>query len=254
MPSKVTMPAASWPRCCSACRPSAVMRGGVGMAEDAEHAAFLAQACRRRGRARIACHAVFDFWPFGPPARKLSGRVPRVLSSNCSQPLPVGRLYPFAVVAFREPRRCIALGARAGSWRGRLGRVVVTRPLQALQDGGFRVVRQHGHQPVAGALQHHARAGVLDPVRLLLAGTSQAKNRKRDHHDQQAARQRRTGSRACGRARRCGCRGSRSEILTVMSETMSSVTRNTTADGDAVGDQVVARRTASRRAAVREKP
>jgi hypothetical protein len=36
------MPAASWPRCWSACRPSATIAGGVGT-PDAEHAAFLAQ-------------------------------------------------------------------------------------------------------------------------------------------------------------------------------------------------------------------
>ena len=42
-PSKETMPAASWPRCCRACRPSAVIAAASGMAVDAEDAAFLAQ-------------------------------------------------------------------------------------------------------------------------------------------------------------------------------------------------------------------
>src|SRR3954453_11769724 len=56
-PSKVTMPAASWPRCCRAGRPRAGIRaamleggqaeggdlGGVGVVVDAEDAALLAQ-------------------------------------------------------------------------------------------------------------------------------------------------------------------------------------------------------------------
>ena len=37
------MPAASWPRCCRACRPSDGQRRGVLMAEDAEDAAFLVE-------------------------------------------------------------------------------------------------------------------------------------------------------------------------------------------------------------------
>ena len=42
-PSKATMPAASWPRCCRACSPSAVCAAASVVAKDAEHAAFLVQ-------------------------------------------------------------------------------------------------------------------------------------------------------------------------------------------------------------------
>ena len=51
-PSKLVMPAASWPRCWSACRPSATM-AAASCAPIAEHAAFLAQlvgANIQRGR------------------------------------------------------------------------------------------------------------------------------------------------------------------------------------------------------------
>jgi len=40
------MPAASWPRCCQSVQSECGDRGGIGVAEDAEHAAFLlAQRC-----------------------------------------------------------------------------------------------------------------------------------------------------------------------------------------------------------------
>jgi hypothetical protein len=44
LPSNETMPAASWPRCCSACRPSATKDAASALAENPEHAAFIMEA------------------------------------------------------------------------------------------------------------------------------------------------------------------------------------------------------------------
>ena len=43
-PSKATMPAASWPRCCKRMQPERGNGGGVGMIENAEDAALFAQS------------------------------------------------------------------------------------------------------------------------------------------------------------------------------------------------------------------
>ena len=69
VPSKLTMPAASWPRCWRAWRPSAVSAAASAVAEDAEDAALLAQRSRRRAsskprRLTATCSAI------GPLASK----------------------------------------------------------------------------------------------------------------------------------------------------------------------------------------
>ena len=57
-PSKVTMPAASWPRCCSACRPSAVSARRLRVAENAEDAALLVQLVVVEGMRQPVLHAL----------------------------------------------------------------------------------------------------------------------------------------------------------------------------------------------------
>ena len=54
VPSKVTMPVASWPRCCSACRPSAVTAAASGGSRRRRRRIPRA-ACRRRRRRRARC-------------------------------------------------------------------------------------------------------------------------------------------------------------------------------------------------------
>ena len=63
---------------------------------------------------------------------------------------------------------------------------------------------------------------------------------ERHHHDD-SPRPARTESRACGRARRSGCRGSCRRSRTVMIETTSSVIEEHPADHGAGGDDVAAK-------------
>src|SRR5450631_779348 len=50
--------------------------------------------------------------------------------------------------------------------------------LESLQDGVLGVIRQERHQPIPSSLQYHPGFGPRDPIRPLLSGTSQLKNRK----------------------------------------------------------------------------
>ena len=119
--------------------------GGVGMAEDAEHAALLAQAVG----IRIEFDAVArsePCWSIGYP--RLARRAPddraRIagLASGCILVFRLRRFNRFKMV----------LSGSSGNMA-------------------------FSHCP--GSLQHHARFGVLHPVRAALrSGTSQAKNRK----------------------------------------------------------------------------
>ena len=117
-PSKETMPAASWPRCWSAWRPSAVSAAASSMAEDAEDAAFLAQRVAveiESVRSRFGSHGAC---PDRIPARL--HRTAEVRFCCC----PVGK--PPAPAAVRVGRR----GGRSWSWSS-----MPLHPLALLLDG-----------------------------------------------------------------------------------------------------------------------
>src|SRR6187402_2342144 len=61
--------------------------------------------------------------------------------------------------------------------------------LESLQDGVLGVIRQEGHQPIAGSLEYHAGFGPRDPVRALLVRHHPGEEQEGDHDDQKAASQ-----------------------------------------------------------------
>src|SRR5262249_60079970 len=62
------------------------------------------------------------------------------------------------------------------------------RLLQPLQDGAFRVVRQHGHQPIARSLQHDPRLGAANPIGLAAVGYQPREEQEGDDDDDEPAR------------------------------------------------------------------
>ena len=61
------------------------------------------------------------------------------------------------------------------------------RPLELLQDGLFRVVRQQGLQPLSRTLQHDLRFRPAHPFRLAAVGHQPGEEQEGDDHDDQAA-------------------------------------------------------------------
>ena len=191
--------------------------GGVGMAVDAEHAAFLAQAVGVEVQIEIKRETVFEI-------------LGALIILSLHRPAPVaGRRNHLVTAAFESKAAAFPRGRSGRSrsfppdpgpgrkrrypdrWSDGASGAPARRPsavLQPLQDGGFEVLRQQRHQPLAGPLQHDPRLGVADRLRLRLLRHQPVEEHEGDDHDDQAARQPEQEAEACGRARRCGCRGS----------------------------------------------
>src|SRR5206468_2910805 len=62
--------------------------------------------------------------------------------------------------------------------------------LESLQDGVLGVIRQEGHQPIPGSLEHHAGFGSRDPVPALLVRHQPGEEQERHDDDQKPPGQR----------------------------------------------------------------
>src|SRR5262245_36658390 len=152
LPSNETMPAASCPRCWRACRPSAVIAAASGWPNMPK----TPHSSRSRSPSRSS------------PA-SLGVSVISLISSSISQAWSTGLVagqFPQA----RPVRRSVSGGLIGGVEARSLTRcrliLFQLRLLQPLQDGVFRVIRQHRHQPIARSLQHDPRLGAANPLGL----------------------------------------------------------------------------------------
>src|SRR5712671_6627691 len=162
------MPAASWPRCCSACRPSAVIAAASGcpMTPKTPHSS--------RSRSLSMSKA-----SEGSKASvgSLIGFPDISVDRGCAFDLHLihGRIH--------RPAKCTA----ALGWTIlRLG-IVVARPLQSLQYCVLRVIWQHRHQPIPRRLEDDFGFGVRNPGRLGSRRHKPGEEQKCDDHDNQPA-------------------------------------------------------------------
>src|SRR5580692_2600927 len=147
------MPAASWPRCCKACRPSAVMAAASGWPKmpNTPHSS--------RSRSASASRKV-SVTIFAISARH-SPSFEQVLHAGAARTIVAdigtsgGRRVDFAML----------VGRRLGGF-GVLGPL----PFQLLQNGGFGVLRQLLLKPIAGAAEPDFRLRVQYPTRLAAIG------------------------------------------------------------------------------------
>src|SRR6185369_367343 len=138
--SKETMPAASWPRCCKACRPSAVMAAASGWPKipNTPHSS--------RSRSASASRKVSVTFV------DISARYP----SSFEQVLHAGAARPIVAGVGIADRGLVELAALIGRGLRGFG-VLWLRPFQLLQNGGFGVLRQLLLEPIAGAAEHDLR-------------------------------------------------------------------------------------------------
>src|SRR5436190_10055335 len=152
-PSKETMPAASWPRCCKACKPSAVMAAASGWPKmpNTPHSS----RNRSASASRKVSVMVFDI------SARHSPSFEQVLHAGATRSIvpdigaPGGGRVDFAML----------VGRGLGGF-GVLGPL----PFQLLQNGGFGVLRQLLLEPVAGAAEHDFRLRVQNPTRFAAIG------------------------------------------------------------------------------------
>src|SRR5215813_477936 len=152
LPSNEMMPAASCPRCWRACRPSAVIAAASGWPNMPK----TPHSSRSRSPSRSR------------PA-SLGVSVISLISSSISQAWSTGLVagqFPQAGPVGRSVSGGLIGGVEARSLTRRRLILFQLRLLQPLQDGAFRVVRQHRHQPIARSLQHDPRLGAANPLGL----------------------------------------------------------------------------------------
>src|SRR5215813_3055072 len=150
----------------------------MGMAEDAKHPAFFTQTIVLKGEA-TGLERTSRLWghAFCLACRSSSRRLaqkPRRGVAGC-------RLIRCCCMPVRRDIKARMIGRR----RIRRFLIVGPRSLELLQDGAFRVFRQHRYQPLTSSLEHHPGLGILDPF--WLAGHQPADEHERDDHDDQAA-------------------------------------------------------------------
>ena len=221
------MPAASWPRCCSACRPSDGERARRPDGRKCRRRRIPRGACRRRRKAAWSASAISSAaYAAGSHSRPTSARV---------------------VVQLVTPTRrcsmsCLGLAAAVCHWRRRCRRrrAPPCRPAHRSSPaaGGSPPARRLAGASAAGCgcfsrmrclgssgsaaielrrrvVEQRPRLGVGDPGRRLGADQP-VEEQQRD--DDAAGRRapRRRGSRACGRARRSRLSMTKSAIFMVM--------------------------------------
>src|SRR5579863_1901444 len=146
------MPAASWPRCCKACSPSAVMAAASGWPK-------------------------MPNTPHSSRSRSESGSNKPWSAAGASAVISMHRSFDprqFAMLIGRTLRRLILFRSR---------------PLQLLQDGGLRVFRQQRYEPLAGSGEDDARLGAFDPFGLASIGDEPGEKHEGDHDDGEPPRQ-----------------------------------------------------------------
>src|SRR5579872_5179121 len=211
------MPAASWPRCWSACRPSATIAAASGWPKMPK--------TPHSSRSRSASKSRFENGSWGIIALKMRSRLAGA-KMKISSILLGGRGCPSLAVDDRldllfrggvwsDVRLLLRRrgGRRRGGSRGSrrrrrrrhglVGRRSRRRSLivrlvgrghagltgfQPVLDRVLGVFRQHGDHAIGGGGQDRAGLGVLDPLRLLLFRDQPIENGESDDRQQEAAR------------------------------------------------------------------
>ena len=218
------MPAASWPRCCSACSPRATIAAASGWLKMPN----TPQCSRSRSSIEVEAGLVRRVRPAMSEASPITALEPGRRRRRRNVLVDQGVELLLVASPLRRSIRSSS-GPPAPGWRGGLiagrlgvrgGRIVRRRRRKLVRrrararldpavDGRCRVFRQQGDDPIGRLGQDRPRPGVFDPFRLLLLRNQPIEDSEGDHGEQEPPRHAEHEAERPIQARRSCCRESR---------------------------------------------